>query len=447
MRKSDKGKRKAAYTHSVWVLGTVLRAKMKNIQSIISSSIGNVIEWYDFGLFAIYSPLFSQLFFPAKNPSIALLEALSIFAIGFLCRPIGALLFGYLGDTQGRAKTLRLSILMISIPTLLIGCLPTYTSIGITAPFLLLCVRIWQGVSLGGEYSGNLIYLAETAPVRHRATITAFAGTGANLGILLASAVGTITAALFTDAAFKEWAWRLPYIASGIFCLIIYITRLKLKETQVFKYFQEKKQVAHQPIKTMLRMNMPHVLRTLGLVCMGSTFYYFCFVYMPVFLGSTMKFVFLKTASIMTIFIGAMLILVPLAGLLCDRIGRRKMLLFNAISIALFTIPGFYLIHTGYFLSTIFALSFFTLLSSLEQATTSVAVVENYPMPARYTGLSFGYNIGNGFFGGTIPLISEWLVYKTHLALSPAFYIVFCAIVTGLVALFFTQETKGKTLY
>ena len=145
------------------------------VRSIASSSLGNILEWYDFGLFAIYSPIFSKIFFPESDPGIALIETLAIFSIGFFCRPLGALLFGYLGDTQGRSKTLRLSILMISLPTLLVGLLPTYQHIGMTAPILLLLIRMWQGVSLGGEYSGNVIYLAEMVPKKHRALLTALA--------------------------------------------------------------------------------------------------------------------------------------------------------------------------------------------------------------------------------------------------------------------------------
>jgi MHS family proline/betaine transporter-like MFS transporter len=419
---------------------------MKNFKSIISSSIGNILEWYDFGLFAIYSPLFSHLFFPAKDPHIALLEALGIFAIGFLCRPIGALLFGYLGDTQGRVKTLRLSILMISIPTLLIGCIPTYSSIGITAPILLLIIRIWQGISLGGEYSGNLIYLAETAPANSRAFITAFAGTGANVGILLATIIGGITTFSFSETTFQAWGWRLPYIISGIFCLIIYATRLQFQETHIFNYFKDKKLITHNPINVMIKTNLPHVLRTLGLVCSGSVFYYFCFIYLPIFLDNALKFTLLKTTTLMSIFISSMIFLVPLSGLLCDKIGRRKLLLFNAAAIGLIVIPCLSLLLKGYAIAALIALTLFTLISSLEQATTSVSVVENYPMPARYTGLSFGYNLGNGIFGGTIPFISQWLIFHTHSQLAPGIYIMLCSAITFFVALFCVKETKGKSL-
>ncbi len=416
------------------------------IRSIISSSLGNILEWYDFGLFAIYSPIFSQLFFPHTNPRIALIETLSIFAVGFLCRPIGALIFGYMGDKQGRSKTLRLSILMISLPTLFIGLLPTYYHIGIYAPILLMIVRVWQGISLGGEYSGNLIYLAESAPSKYRATITAFAGTGANLGILLASIVGGMTSYFFSDKLFMEWGWRIPYILSGIFCLFIYMTRLKMQETSAFEYIKKNRLIVANPIKTMFKFDMPFVLRTVGLVCMGSTFYYFCFIYVPLYLGSTLKLPLFQTTTLISILMCCMIILVPLAGMICDYIGRRRMLLFNAIFVILVTIPGFVVMHLGYANMALVTLVLYTIASSLEQGTTSVAVVENYPLSARYTGLSLGYNVGNGIFGGTVPIVSEWLVYKTHYMLAPAFYITFCALITTFVIFFFVKETKGTSL-
>ncbi len=416
------------------------------IKSIISCSIGNILEWYDFGLFAIYSPIFSKLFFPDASPQVALIETLSIFAIGFICRPIGALIFGYLGDKQGRSKTLRLSILMISLPTIFIGLLPTFHNIGIFAPILLMLIRVWQGISLGGEYSGNLIYLAETAPSKHRAMITAFAGTGASLGILFASVIGGLTSYFFNDKFFMEWGWRIPYILSGVFCLFIYATRLQLQETSAFEYIKNNQLIVKNPIKTVLKFDMPFVLRTLGLVCMGSTFYYFCFIYVPLYLGGTLKLPLFQTTTLISLLMCCMIILVPLAGMICDYIGRRRMLLFNAIFIMVVTIPGFLMMHAGYTGIALAILILYTIASSLEQGTTSVAVVENYPLSTRYTGLSLGYNLGNGIFGGTVPIVSQWLIYKTHFDLAPAFYITFCALITTLVIFFFVNETRGISL-
>jgi len=172
---------------------------------IINSSIGNILEWYDFGLFTIFSALFSRLFFPVSDARSAMLATFTVFAVGFLCRPIGALIFGYLGDTVGRARTLRLSVLMISLPTLAVGFLPTYHQIGIAAPILLLLIRMWQGISIGGEYSGNLIYLAESAPTKYRATCTSFVSMGSNIGILLSALVGMLASNWLSTEVLESW--------------------------------------------------------------------------------------------------------------------------------------------------------------------------------------------------------------------------------------------------
>jgi MFS transporter, MHS family, proline/betaine transporter len=415
-------------------------------KSIISSSIGNLLEWYDFGLYAIYAPLFSRLFFPTEDPHVSLLLTFGVLAIGFLARPIGALIFGYLGDKQGRVKTLRLSILMISLPTLLIGFLPTFSSIGIVAPILLTLIRIWQGISLGGEYSGSLIYLTESAPVKRRATFTSLAATGANVGISLASLVSAVTSYFFTEHFFQAFGWRLPYVLSGIFSLFIYYTRLKMQETSVFEKLKKDQRLVKNPIRFVLKKNIPQILRTIGMACMGSTFYYLCFIYMPTFMTQSLHYSLTCVSILMTCFIAAMIFLVPLAGMLCDRVSRRKMLLANAVIVGIITLPGFYFLLYGYLFLTLLVLAAFTLVSSSEQATTCVAVVENYPAPARYTGLSIGYNISNAVFGGTAPLVCEWLLNATHFLLAPAIYIVLCAILTGLVVFFFVPDTRHAIL-
>lgn len=414
--------------------------------TLFNSSLGNILEWYDFGLFAIFSTLFSRLFFPSSDSRTALITTFSLFAIGFICRPLGAIIFGYFGDKIGRAKTLRMSILMISLPTFAIALLPTYQSIGITAPVLLLLIRMWQGISIGGEYSGNLIYLAETAPTHYRATCTSFASMGANLGILLAALVGIASSQLMSEQVLERWGWRLPYLISGLFCIGMYIFRLQLTETQTFSDLQQHRLLARNPIATMFTDNFPQLLRTLGLVCMGSTFYYFCFVYIPIYVSKNTTATVIDTSLIISMFIALMIILVPLAGWLCDYIGRRKMLLFNAALISVCTIPGYYLLHCHCLLFLIPVLFIFTIASSLEQGTTSVAVVENFPPVARYSGVSLGYNIGNGILGGTVPMVCEWLSSNNFNSLAPAVYITLYAVLTGLVVFFFVGETKGEDI-
>lgn len=405
------------------------------IKSIFSSSLGNILEWYDFGLFTIYSEIFSHLFFPSSQPETALISTLTIFAIGFICRPIGAILFGIMGDRQGRAKTLRFSILMISLPTLLLGCLPTFNTVGIAAPILLMLIRIWQGISIGGEYSGTIIYLAESAPKNYRATITSLAGSGANIGILLAMIMGSLSYIIFPEDTFKQWGWRIPYLFSGVLSLLIYYFRLQMQETPVFEHLKKEHHLPANPLKIVFQKNLFQLFRTIGLVCMGTTFYYFSFIYIPIFIAKE-NYSVKQISGLMTGLLALMVILVPLAGRIADSVGRRKMLLFNACFITLIIIPGFYLIQSQSMHMIIFALALFTIGSSLEQGTTCIAVVENFPPPARYTGLSLGYNLGNGILGGTVPLVCEFLFNHTHFTLMPAVYITCCGAITGLVVYF-----------
>ena len=419
---------------------------MRHISSILSCSLGNILEWYDFGLFTIFSSLFSRLFFPTQDPNAALVATFSIFAIGFFCRPLGALIFGYLGDKIGRAKTLRLSILMIALPTLLIGLLPTYDQIHMAAPILLTLIRMCQGISVGGEYSGNMIYLAETAPVRYRALFTALASTGANLGILLAALVGIITTSFMSESVLDSWGWRVPYLVSGVLCILLYIFRLRIHETVVFEYLKNKNELVSNPIQVVFKKNLPELLRTIGMVCMGSTFYYFTFIYIPIFLSHHANFSIHYISVLMTCLVLCMIVIAPAAGFACDYFGRRKMLLFNASLITCIVIPGFYFIQFEYLILTILVLFLFSLASSLEQGVTPIALVENFPPPARYTGVSLGYNLGNGFLGGTVPVIAAWLLAKTQISIAPAIYVACCAAITWLVVFIFVPETKGKSL-
>jgi len=416
---------------------------MKKIDSMINCCLGNVLEWYDFGLFAIFSPLFSRLFFPATDSRTAMIEIIAIFAIGFICRPIGALLFGYLGDHYGRAFTLRLSVLTISLPTLFIGMLPTYEAAGIIAPLLLMLIRMMQGISIGGEYGGNLIYLTESASARFRATTAALASMGANFGVMLASLTGLLLTSLYTQHFLDSIGWRIPYLVSGIVCLLLYTYRLKMAETAIFTHLQEAHLVTPNPIKTIFTMHLPHTLRILGLVCMGSTFYFFCFVFLPIFLAQRQLLDVKQISILMSFLMLLMIMLVPLAGLLCDVIGRRNMLLFNALLVVLIVVPGFYLLHFNHVALTLLVLIVFTIASTLEQGTTPAALVEHFPAATRYTGLSLGYNLGNGLLGGTIPMIATWLASESFMGkIAPAIYVAVWASVTYLVVYFFIPSSN-----
>lgn len=375
------------------------------------------------------APIIGVKFFPLHSSFINTLDALLVFAIGFVCRPLGGIFFGYLGDTRGRAKTLRLSILTLTFSTLLTGMIPSYDDIGIFASFLFIGLRLIQGLSLGGEYSGVMIYLAESAPLKKRGFITSFAATGANLGFLLAMLSLMALHSCFSEVQINAWAWRLPFILIGIPGALITYYRLRLKETRIYLQLQKQQKIQSIPFLTALQFAPHQLLKILSLTCMSSTFYYFFFGFMPTYLEHYIGFS-LKTAlTIQSCLLVAMLFLVPLAGQVGDYFTRKKLLIFNTCLVILFIFPCFYLLESKLTWLITLTLSIATILSSIDQGNSLPAVVENCPENVRYSGISFSYNLGMALFGGTTPLIIVLLINQFNL-MAPAYYLLIMAIIS-----------------
>lgn len=388
-------------------------------QNITASSLGNIIEWLDFGLFVYLAPIIGEQFFPVHHATSATIAAFGVFAAGFLCRPAGGILFGHLGDRIGRAKALRWSILTITFTTLLVGLLPSYHSIGLWAPLLFTLLRILQGLSVGGEYSGIAVYLAESATANRRGFFTSFAAIGANLGFLLA----TVFAMLLHQFLLREHlgigVWRLPFLLGGMLGFIILYFRLKLSETPVYQQLKEAQQVEKKPLLVALRNCPRQLVMILGLTCMGSSVYFIFFGYMPNYLAQHHRTSLTEALSVQAVLLVVMMCLIPVAGWCGDRWGRRRMLMVAAITMLILIIPCWYLLQSG----VIFALGLVALFSAMEQGNTLIAAIENCPSQIRYSAVSFSYNLGNAVFGGTAPLIATLLVEKVGY-MAPSFYLI-----------------------
>lgn len=402
-------------------------------KEIVISSLGNTIEWFDFGLFIFMAPIIGAHFFPQASAGNATIEALIVFAAGFLCRPLGGIFFGYFGDTRGRAKTLRVSILIITISTVLVGVIPSYEKIGVTAPILFIFLRLIQGVSIGGEYSGIMIYLAESALPNKRGFITSFAAIGANLGFLLATVTLMLLHLFYTEEAITNWAWRVPFLFIGLPSSLLIYYRFKLSETPVYSQLQKKHCLESIPFIAAIKYAPYQLLKTLGLTCMGATFYYVFFAYMPTYLEHYIGFSLADALTIESFMLLIMLLTVPLAGMCGDFFTRKKMLIINAIAIVILVLPCFYLLQSKSTFLVLFSLGTATILSSLEQGNTLTAIVENWPENVRYSGIAFSYNLGNALFGGSTPLIVTLLTEKTGL-ITPAYYLIFMAAITLITA-------------
>lgn len=389
------------------------------------------------------APIIGAKFFPQDSATTATIDALMVFAIGFLCRPIGGLFFGYLGDTQGRAKTLRISILIITLSTLLVGLIPSYEKIGIVAPIVFITLRLIQGLSIGGEYSGIMIYLAESATSKNRGFITSFAPGGANLGFLLATLTFIVLNATFSAHVINEWAWRLPFLLIGIPGSLIIYYRFQLAETPVYADLKSKHLLEDMPFLTAIRFAPFPLLKILGLTCMSATFYYFFVGYIPTYLehymGFSLKFALIAQSLMLT----AMLLIVPLAGICGDYFSRKKMMIITTLAILLLLFPGFYLLQSKSLLLTALAIGGATILSSLDQGNTLTAIVENCPENVRYSGIAFSYNLGNALFGGTTPLLVTLLIEKVS-PIAPSYYLFFMALITLITTT--TLLTKNQSM-
>ena len=412
--------------------------------NLSAGSLGNILEWLDFGLFIYLAPILAKQFFPSHDIQTSYLEVLAVFAAGFICRPLGSILFGFIGDRFGRVLSLRLSILTITMTILLFGLLPTYQTWGFTATVIFTLLRLLQGLSVGGEYGSAMIYLAESSPPEKRGYFTSFAAVGANVGFLLASIIAFFLNMYVNKVLLDAWVWRVPFLLVALIGLVIFIFRLRLIETPVFKTLVAKQEIAHWPLLVAILRAPRQLLQILGLSCMGGVFYYVFFGNMPNYLEKSAGFSLTIGFALQSVFLLIMLFLVPLAGALGDRFGRKKLLGTTAIGIILLAYPCFYLLQLHSIALLIIAFGIVTILSSLEQGNTLITVVENCPADVRTTGVSFAYNIGMALFGGTAPLAIAVLTEKvnTH---APAYYLMAAAAITLLVV-FTIPETYRASL-
>lgn len=412
-------------------------------KQILAASLGNTLEWFDFGLFIYLAPIIGENFFSKNDPTLATIAAYIVFAAGFICRPLGGMLFGHAGDTLGRVKTLRISILVITLSTLCIGLLPTYEKIGILAPILFTLFRLTHGLSIGGEYSGVMIYLAESAPQNHRGLVTSFAASGANIGFLIATIALLLLTHFLSPHALSAWGWRIPFILTSFIGSILIYFRFRLQETPVFSKLQRHDQIAQHPLMTALKTHRKQLLQIFGLTGMGATLYYLFFGFMPGLLSKQGVLVDSNALILQGGFLLSMLLFVPFAALIGDRLGRRKVLIFTALGIIIFAVPNFYLLQSQSVHAIFFAFLIATLLSSFDQGNTLTAVVETCPANIRYSGIAFAYNIGIAIFGGTTPVIATMLYQEVN-AMAPAYYLILVTSVS-LIATFSLSARRQKT--
>jgi MFS family permease len=466
-------------------------------QVIAASSVGTMIEWYDFYIFGSLAAVISPLFYPAGNDTLAYFAYLSTFAVGFIVRPFGALFFGRIGDLVGRKYAFLITLLIMGGATAFIGVLPTYASIGILAPIALLVIRVLQGLALGGEYGGAAVYVAEHVPDEKRGFYTSFIQITATLGLFISLAVILIVQNSMSREAFAAWGWRVPFLISIFLVGISLYIRVRMKESPIFQHIKSTGMTSAKPLKEAFTHwdNLKRVLVSLfGATAGQGVVWYTGQFYALFYLQTVLK---VNPTTSNYIVATALLLGMPffvLFGGLSDRIGRKKIMMAGCLLAAISYIPIYRSMQaaagsnvvtvaskqnpvTGATSLTALtegnepamevlpftSFSDFIANTSARKLTLLVLVqvlfvtmvygpiaaylVEAFPAKIRYTALSLPYHIGNGVFGGLLPLIGLWVVAETGNIYAGLYYPIAVAVITFVVGSIFLKETHHVRIW
>ena len=411
-------------------------------KAVIAAVIGNFVEWYDFTIYGYFAVVIAPLFFPTEDRLVSLMATFAVFGVAFLMRPVGALFFGSIGDRIGRRSTLSAVILIASGATFLIGLLPSYETIGILAPLLLVVARMVQGFAVGGEFGGATAFMVEYAPEGKRGLYGSWQfftqGAALLVGLLLAAG---LTAALSEEALFS-WAWRVAFLVALPMGLIGLYMRLKLDDTPAFRAVQEHQEVERAPLKESLRAHWKDLLKVVGLTWPLTGLVYLL-IFAPTYLSEQLQLPLSLGFTAGGLGMASWMVVVLLAAVLSDRIGRRKpFLIASSVLAALTIVPVFMLLQTASFPAIALAFVVVGCVVGIGSGVYAAAMCEIFPTSVRYSSLSLGYSVAVSIFGGTTPLIFTSLLAATGNPISPAFYIVAAGLVGVVAALTFPETAR-----
>src|ERR1700751_965623 len=417
---------------------------------ITASSVGTLVEWYDFYIYGVLAVFFAQHFFPPGNPGLAFLASLAVFWFGFIMRPFGAVLFGYLGDRIGRKFTFMLTLVLMGLATFLVGLLPTYATLGLAAPILLLIIRAIQGLALGGEYGGAATYIAEHAPDGKRGLYTSWIQTTATMGIVFALLVVLLCRQSMGDAPFTDWGWRVPFLLSAALVLLSGYIRLKLEESPLFARLKQQGKASTNPAAdSFLRGGRNRGLMLVALF--GATapegvVWYTSQFYALFYLTTVLKVDYVTVYVIMIIALTACAPFFVAFGALSDRMARRNIMTSGFVLAVITFWPVFTWLGTFKNDPVILTILVFYLVILVTMVYGPIAafLVELFPARIRYTSMSLPYHVCNGVFGGLVPAAGTWIASITGVALSGLFYPMGIATLGVVVSLGFIREPTHR---
>ncbi|VVM33867.1 MFS transporter [Terribacillus sp. AE2B 122] len=419
-------------------------------KSVFATGVGNAMEWFDFGLYSYLAVIISQNFFSAvQNDELKLVFTFATFAIAFLMRPVGGIIFGKIGDRLGRKVVLTTTIILMAFSTLLIGLLPTYDQIGIWAPILLLTARIIQGFSTGGEYAGAMVYIAESSPDNKRNILGSGLEIGTLTGYILASLVASLLFIVLSDEQMASWGWRLPFLLGLPLGLVGMYLRKSLEESPIFENElsnNEGQEQEEESFLSILKNHKKDIIVCFVAVAFFNVTNYMLLSYMPSYLDEIIG----LSSTVGTVLITlVMIIMVPLTllfGRLSDKIGNKTVFLIGLGGLTLLSAFAFYLVNLNGLVFVSIGILILGVLLATYEGSIPGSLPTMFYTDIRYRTLSVTFNVSVSIFGGTTPLVSTWLVHQTGNNLAPGWYLTIVSIIGFLVILFLFKSTSGKSL-
>ncbi|GAA2069571.1 MFS transporter [Streptomyces albiaxialis] len=410
---------------------------------LIAGSIGNFVEWFDIGIYGTLSSVIAGNFFAHGDRTAALLSTFAIFAVGFAIRPVGALYFGPLADRVGRNRVLAITVLVTSAATFAIGVLPTYATVGTLAPLLLVLARLVQGFAAGGETSSAVSLLFEYAPRNRRGYYTSYGAALGFVAFVCGAGVALVLSLAFGDDQMSAYAWRIPFLLALPLGVAGLYLRLKLDDTPEFVRMAKAGEVAEAPMKETFRTSGRPMLILAGVIVLKGVAHWILQTFMVSYLSDTMHFSRTQSFAASTVCMGAVAVLIPCAGLLSDRVGRRPLLIGGAVGLIVLAWPSLLLMSFDNALLAVAAMVLLGLPIAAYDGAANASMAELFPARIRTGAIAIPYNISVSLFGGTAPYIATWLVSSTGYDLAPSYYLMFAGLLTLVTVVLGVRETAG----